>query len=351
MDIMSSFQNIKSKNYNIVDTYEYVKEIGSGAFGRVWIAIRNRDNKKIALKIVPVPWHDRVIRELIDREIQTLIDLTKPECINPFVVCYYNSFYDEEKEQYYIEMEYIDGKEMFDFVIDKTISPTLMYRYLVLIARDISMGLKYVHDKGIIHNDIKLENIMIENVTIIPKIIDFGLSCRNQDRMGCNLSAGTKEYMSPEYVTSKQSLRLPASDMWALGIALYAGATKKFPYIKTDDINVIFNAIENNPSPRLNTPNSLLNDIVNGLLNKDPNQRLTPTQVINMVDTVMVGPPPSPTQPGYFKSPKIPPARTISNLNDSMELTPMRLMRPLSPSSSSSYQSEFTSSSSSGMYQ
>ncbi len=353
MNIFDSLKTVKSQQGGKVkDTYELIKEIGSGAFGKVWIAVRHRDGKKIALKVVSVPWHDTKIRTLIDNEIQTLIDLTKPECINPFVVCYYNSFYDEITEEYKIEMEYIDGKDMFDFVLDESVPATQMYRYLVLIAKDIAEGLRYVHSKGIVHNDIKLENVMIQKDTNIPKIIDFGLSCMSP----CNMDSGTKEYIAPE---STSGYKTTASDMWALGISLYAGATKKFPFAGKDT-NMVFKQIINKPVPQLITSNTLLNDIVNSLLVKDPNKRLSSDQIIEMVNGRLTGPPPSPTPAtlgygdsrGSSRTPQIPPT-TTQYLNDSMELTParpkpMRPVRPVRPMRPISFGSSSSESSSSG---
>ena len=268
-----------------IDNYERGPQIGSGSFGVVEKAIRKRDQKVIALKIIDIPSYNQRLKEMIDEEVITLKKLSFPKC-HPFIVCYYDGGYDEKNMKYLIEMELIKGRDMFDFVQDKSFTNEELYYYLLLIASDVSRVLKHVHSENILHNDIKLENIMIEKDTNIPKLIDFGLACNTHHTISwgdaCTKVAGTPRYVAPEFLGDVDGLKLPASDMWALGVALYTAVKGEYPYLGTTK-NKLFNEIKNDPVPLLKTNNLLLNDVVNGLLEKDPKKRLKPDQVIKMV--------------------------------------------------------------------
>ena len=247
---------------------------------------------------------------------------------------------DKEKIEFLIEMEYVEGEEMMKFLdqkkvdtffktygynknakwftnkkdrlntIDKlirtdvkkllTIDPALTqsetnkllsdaktfdkdykeyyYYLLLLIAKDLAAGLEYIHSKKIIHNDIKLENIMIDK-TNTPRIIDFGLSCTSTkiNSLGhCQIEGMTSRYAPPEYYNYEHD-RYTVSDMWALGVTLYKAATGIFPYTYLYIIRE--KLLSKDPPPKLETSNQLLNDVVNGLLIKDFHKRLTAKQL------------------------------------------------------------------------
>ncbi|GAH09601.1 unnamed protein product, partial [marine sediment metagenome] len=185
--------------------------------------------------------------------------LSFPEC-NPFIICYYNSYYDPSTRQFLIEMEYIDGEDMFNFVLDsgEKNNSELHYYLLLLMTKDLAKGLKYIHSKNILHNDIKLENVMIDR-NYVPRIIDFGLACHTlfKEHLGqyCDSVGGTPDYIAPEFF--KLKMRTPATDMWALGILLYIAVMKEYPYGENYNVQDLFYKIENNKAPKINTSNEL----------------------------------------------------------------------------------------------
>ena len=96
------------------------------------------------------------------------------------------------------------------------------------IFKDIVEGIAYCHEKNVIHRDIKLENIMIdENGTI--KIIDFGFSIVIPKEKKLSIFCGTPSYMAPEIV-KKRNYYGQMADTWALGVLLYAMLCGKFPF-------------------------------------------------------------------------------------------------------------------------
>lgn len=264
--------------YSKIYDYEILKELGEGSFGKVYKAIRKSDGQVIALKIIDITPSNEHLIDVTQNEIETLKNLSNPAC-NPFVICYYDSFYDSDQKQFLIEMELIDGKEMFDYVLDyhntKPYSIDTWYYYILLIAKDLVNGIKYNNAKGIIHNDIKLENIMIEKDTFLPKIIDYGLACNIQNsavwNKYCKTNGGTPGYIAPEYVN--HGIRLPESDLWALGVLLFISATGTMPFNKST-FRQTLNSIRDDRIV-LDTDNELLNTIVNGLLIKNYRNRLS----------------------------------------------------------------------------
>lgn len=270
------------------DQHELIKEIGRGNYGIVYKAMRS-DGKIIALKVIDIPTMSQAVEEKLiqntNKEIDYLKLLSNPMC-NPFVICYYNSYYDLSQRQFLIEMEYIEGEDMRSFVEDlKENNPDeVVNYYLLLIAKDLASGLDYIHSKSIIHSDIKLENVMIDE-TSTPRFIDFGLSCNLFPDKNCNSIVGTPWYMAPELVTLK--IRTSATDMWALGVLLYTAATGEFPYtIPKETIQALFYKIENTLPAKLMSNDVQLNNIVNNLLVIDPVDRWKADDILNELKTI-----------------------------------------------------------------
>ncbi len=273
--------------------YLIIKKIGKGGFGEVYKAQRRSDDKIIALKVIHVPNEKLHLIEKTIEEIDTLKTLSVPTC-NPFVICYYNSYYNPSVRQFLVEMELVEGQEMQEYVDNLWDNKTSeeVYYYLLLIAKDLLNGLKYTHNKGIIHNDIKFENIMIDTKNV-PRIIDYGLACNiigtNDLGKYCTSNGGTVIYIAPEYLS--RGVRLPSSDLWALGILLYMAATKfQYPFynidLNTNNTNIILDGISMYLPMKLNTSNQQLDNLVNGLLVKDPSKRLTVDQALAMLSTI-----------------------------------------------------------------
>lgn len=278
-----------------MDKYEIVKQLGKGAQGAVYKAIRNSDNKTVALKVITAYPETNVYKNAI-KEIELLEKIATPNC-HPNVACYYGHHYDRKDGKIYIEMEFIEGEDLFEFSKkyrdkDHPLSNYVLYKYLLLITKDIIKGLLYIHDKGILHNDIKPENIMIDR-DLVPKLIDFGLGCSANDvcyldNNGpkqmvrcCSGFAGTPDYASPEMYRHEE--RYAASDVWSLGVSLYTSALGKYPFNYGADnptVRDIMQAILYKDPEKLETNNELLNYIVNNSIIKNPGDRIT-TEEIN----------------------------------------------------------------------
>lgn len=286
----------RKKPLKISNNYEIGELLGEGTYGKVYKALRQSDGKTIALKITDVSGVEQWLIDGTMNEIRALEMLSGPNC-HPNVVCYYNSFHDEADKKIYIEMEYIKGKTMYDFVIDnweKGLQRTPdYYNKLIKITRDVSKGLKYTHSKGIFHNDIKLGNIMIinpddpENIAAI--IIDYGLICNiERDHVMwdeyCESNSGTYDYIPPEHVI--YGVRLPGSDLWALGVSVYVAimGRKIFKEKSGEGWDEIAKKIRYGKIPKADTSNKVLNTLVNGILTKDYWKRLDVNDVLSIID-------------------------------------------------------------------
>lgn len=151
--------------------------------------------------------NEKNLRELKHPNIITLIDIF------------------ETYKSYFIVTEWFHGPDLYSVIFESNLS----HLEIKHIAYSIISGIKYLHDKHIIHNDIKPENIVISDDKKIVKIVDFGLSCVCND-VGI-MRGGTKYYLSPQYFNNyKFDLRV--NDIWAFGVTLY---TMLFCVLPFDD--------------------------------------------------------------------------------------------------------------------
>lgn len=173
---------------------------------------------------------------------------------HPNIVCIHNHGKDEHGRLCYV-MEYVDGKTLAQIIKDKDITEICEK---LDILRQILDGLKYVHNKGLVHRDLKPDNIMIADKNHNVKIIDFGLAI--SDAFPDNLkTAGTPKYMSPEQKTNAKSAD-KLSDIYAFGIIM-----KEFLGDKSADVpqykNIIEKCTKTDKSERYQNCDAILTDL------------------------------------------------------------------------------------------
>lgn len=188
--------------------YSYVKELGAGGFGKVFLAKERISNRFVAIK--QLLNKNKSEQEDIIHEIETISKFD-----NPNIVTYYHHFW--EDELLYLVMEYCSGGSLRDKMDSGKISTS----DALLWIQTLTTCLRTVHKKGIVHHDIKPDNILFsQNGTI--KISDFGVA---------NKDIGTRAYMSPEAfnwnVDTKQDTKI---DIYALGVTLMEILTGKNPF-------------------------------------------------------------------------------------------------------------------------
>ena len=206
--------------------------VGKGASGHVKIARHRRTGQLAAVKILPMAQNDLASQAKsekqrlgIDREITMMKLMDHPNIMRIYDV------YEGEKELYLI-LEYVEGGELFDFLVNRGKLPPLE---ALGYFKQIVYGLNYAHTFSIIHRDLKPENILIH--TLDPpliKIADWGMAAFAPPTLQLETSCGSPHYANPEIVNGHRYTGT-ATDIWSCGVILYALLTGRLPF---DDKNV-----------------------------------------------------------------------------------------------------------------
>jgi serine/threonine-protein kinase len=205
----------------IQDRYKLIDERGRGSFATVYIARDLQDNHLYAVKVMHLePSGDGELLARFQREAHILLTLSDAHIVRFFD-------YGNDKDIYYIVMDYIDGQSLKDIMTNQgPLDPLLALHY----AHQIAEGLDTAHKQGVVHRDIKPQNILVNRKDIV-KIADFGLA-RGQDTVTLtqpDVFMGTAYYISPEQANNGRSADI-RSDLYSLAAVLFEMLTGKPPY-------------------------------------------------------------------------------------------------------------------------
>ncbi len=183
--------------------------------------------------------------------------------------------YFEDHQYFYLVLEYVPGKDLFNFISTNKLEE----RHVQYLFKQIVKGMRYLHEVlGILHRDIKLENIMMSNETMsaflmgqaIPKFIDFGLSKVLLSDERSSDPYGTLMYCSPEIILGKPHFK--STDIWSLGIVLYVLLTSRMPFVTMDrretSKNIVSQRINFNQSSWVRVSNAA-KELISRLLDKN----------------------------------------------------------------------------------
>ncbi|GAM18598.1 hypothetical protein SAMD00019534_017730 [Acytostelium subglobosum LB1] len=209
-----------------IGNYLLGKTIGAGTSSKVKLGTNIITGKKVAVKITK-PRKTKERTE-IEREISILKVLK-----HDHIVQLIDAIYDEEKGRICLVLEYIQGGELFDYIVSRG---RLSERDARKLIRQIIAGLSYCHSNNVCHRDLKLENILIDDNGNI-KISDFGYS--NYFKPGNLLGTfcGSPVYAPPEILLEKK-YNGGEVDIWSIGVILYAMVTGQLPWTLTDGVQV-----------------------------------------------------------------------------------------------------------------
>ena len=147
----------------------------------------------------------------------------------------------EDDKHFYVVLEYLEGRDLFEFMNRNFMNETKARKIVYSVFRAV----KYLHNFGIVHRDIKLENIVMnsrDNLKALPKLIDFGLSkiFLPQEKSGDKF--GTIAYCPPEILLGKE--HWATADVWSLGICLHVVLTNRVPFVSLDKKQTVKNIVE-----------------------------------------------------------------------------------------------------------
>lgn len=202
----------------IAERYEILGKIGTGGMADVYKAKDHKLNRFVAVKVLKAEFReDTTFIHKFKSEAQAAAGLTHPNIVNVFDV-------GDDEGVYYIVMELIEGITLKEYISKKG---RLSIKEATSIAIQVSMGLEAAHSHGIVHRDVKPQNIIISTDGKV-KVTDFGIARAASSNTISSNVMGSVHYSSPEQVRGGYSNE--KSDIYSLGITLYEMVTGRVPF-------------------------------------------------------------------------------------------------------------------------
>ena len=226
-----------SDQKNVLEFYKIDKVLGEGEFGVVKLATHKQNGEKVAIKIINKKKMEHVEIFQMRREIEVM-----KMCQHPNIIKMIDLF--ETLDNYFIIMEYMDGEDLHNYMTDRKFK--VPEKRAAEIAYQIGVAIQYLHSYGIVHRDIKLENIMMTDKSehSVPKIVDFGLAQMIGPNEQTKDPFGSLGYVAPEVL--KKEPYSHKCDLWSYGCLIYALLSRELPF-DSDDEKELRNMTMNNP--------------------------------------------------------------------------------------------------------
>ena len=254
--------------------FRIIREIGPVRHGVVYEAEDQTDQKRVALKVVSShPLGNPEATQRIRTEIEALRRLVHPNIVAAYAAL-------QMGELYLLVMEYVQGASLTRLVERKGPLPIEAACYF---AQQAALGLQHVYEHGMVHRDLRPQNLMVVTSTGQIKILDFGLAWVTEDSkqepppspLGCFTE--TPDYVAPEQALDARSADI-RSDIYSLGCTLYFLLTGQPPFVEETPEKDVRAHVEKEPLPldrvRPEVPLAL-SALVARMLAKDPQQRFS----------------------------------------------------------------------------
>ncbi|HYA39720.1 MAG TPA: serine/threonine-protein kinase [Syntrophobacteraceae bacterium] len=251
----------------IKDRYEIVSKIGEGGMGVVYKAQDKTLHRPVAIKMLHPAHSNQMLKTRFEVEALVTASLNHRSIVTLY------DFFEAEDNQFLV-MELLEGKTGKELLEEEGAIP---YNALIKIFHRVIEGLAYAHDHGIIHRDIKPNNIMITTSGEV-KIMDFGIARATDGPQltQVGFTVGSALYMSPEQIRNQKVDH--RSDIYSLGITLFEMATGTSPFHDPDasEYNILTSHLSSElPSPRSVNPElpESLEEIIRKATEKNPEDR------------------------------------------------------------------------------
>ncbi|MEO5567720.1 MAG: serine/threonine-protein kinase, partial [Gemmatimonadaceae bacterium] len=308
--------------------YELDCEIGRGGMGIVYRAKDRRLKRVVAIKVLPPELAFRGdIKMRFLREAETAAQLNHPNIVDIYSV-------DELQGLVFFVMAYIPGDNLAKRLHDHG---AMAIEDTRRILRDVADALSYAHERGVVHRDIKPDNILIDQGSGRPMVTDFGIARAVSDGdhrlTATGIAIGTPTYMSPEQAAGDREID-GRSDLYALGVVAYQMLTGQPPFVATSTPAMLVKHLSERPAPveqrRTDVPRDLAR-VVMTMLEKDPSARFSSAgMMVKVLDGVAMsasressGPPAEARSSYEFAQPK-----GIADIPLSRPIQPLQPLQP-----------------------
>ena len=252
-------------NKIICNRYKILDHLGTGGMATVWLGYDTILDRQVAIKTFKIDANDEDAVKRFNREAKAVTSLSHPNIVSIYDV-------ENEGEFYYLILEYVEGMTLKDYMVK---NPRIPIETIVHIAKQIAAGLSHAHQNGIIHRDIKPQNILMnENLTC--KITDFGIARAYGDTTltQTNQMLGTVYYLSPEQ--ARGNVATAQSDIYSLGILIFEMITGQIPFKGESAVAIALKHLQEELPDidkfRENVPQSVKNIVLQATM-KNPNER------------------------------------------------------------------------------
>ncbi len=250
--------------------YSLERELGRGGMGIVYLAREVRLDRPVALKLFPPALAVQpTLRDRFLREARTAARLSHPHIVQIYAV-------DEVESFVFFAMAYVEGETLGSRVRRRgPLPPSEAARML----REVAWALGHAHEQGVIHRDVKPDNILMEAATGRALVADFGIAGLRHDATGTSGEVsgeviGTPEFMSPEQATGQRADAL--SDIYSLGVVAFYALSGRVPFSGAKAVEVLAQHMTQLPPPLAETAPAVprrVARIVDACLAKDPAER------------------------------------------------------------------------------
>lgn len=239
--------------------------LGQGYFAVVKVGIDKATGERVAIKVVDKTLVER--EETLENEIEILSQVDHPNIVKMHAI------FDTE-EHLLIVLDLMEGGELYDEIISRQL---FTEKEAAHITKQLLEALVYLHEHGIVHRDLKLENLLLaKKGELTVKLADFGLSklfTGNSLKTAC----GTPFYVAPDILLATEDSGYgPEVDMWAVGILIYILLSGRLPFSGEDDQELFKNICDGDlvwKSPQFDTVSDEAKDIISHLIVVDPSVR------------------------------------------------------------------------------